>query len=190
MNKQDYEQKRAECWEEYCKTHPLCNTPVMRLNFDWIFDRAFALGKLQASDGQVKETISQEKETTTQQDYKSTELECWCDFCNTEIARKNSFDRALVKAANNFAFFRGYRFGKQKKNADTVISGWAARHGNGPNVSGLRIYTVKPKRIELLKMWDGHGEKSVLIDHRFFPDLTWESDPEPVEIIIKRKKNG
>lgn len=23
-----------------------------------------------------------------------------------------------------------------------------------------------------------------------FPDLTWESEPEPVEIIIKRKKNG
>lgn len=123
MTNKDYEQKRAECREEYCKTHPLCNTHVMRLNFDWIFDRAFALGK-------------------------------------------------------------------QEKDADTVISGWAARHGNGPNVSGLRIYTVKPKRIELLKMWDGHGEKSVLIDHRFFPDLTWEDDPIESEIILKRKKKN
>ena len=45
MNNQEYEQKKRECWEEYCQTHPLCNTPVMRLNFDWTFDRAYALGK-------------------------------------------------------------------------------------------------------------------------------------------------
>lgn len=45
MTQSEYEQKRWECWEEYCQTHPLCNTPVMRLNFDWTFDRAYALGK-------------------------------------------------------------------------------------------------------------------------------------------------
>lgn len=77
--------------------------PVSRYDvFCAAFDRAYALGR--------------EKEVaTTQQDYKSSELECWCDFCNTEVARRNSFDKALVKAANNFAFFRGYRLGKQKE---------------------------------------------------------------------------
>lgn len=32
------------------------------------------------------------------------------------------------------------------------------------------------------------AQKSVL--ERLFPDLTWESDPIEVELIIKRKKNG
>lgn len=45
MANKDHEQKKRECWEEYCETHPLCNTPVMRLNFDWTFDRAYILGK-------------------------------------------------------------------------------------------------------------------------------------------------
>lgn len=53
MTQNDYEAKKRECWEEYCKTHPLCNTPVMRLNFDWTFSRAYDLGK-------EKEAITQE----------------------------------------------------------------------------------------------------------------------------------
>lgn len=54
MNNQDYETKKRECWDEYCKTHPLCNTSVMRLNFDWTFDRAYALGK-QEKDAEKKD---------------------------------------------------------------------------------------------------------------------------------------
>lgn len=132
----------------------------------------FALGK-------------QEKDATMQQDYKSGELECWCDFCNTEIARRNSFDRALVKAANNFAFFRGYRFGKQEKDADTVIQGWVARDESGD----LYMYICKPKKISNLGYWDG-DVVDVAPSNNLFPDLTWSDNPIEVEIIIKRKKNG
>lgn len=73
---------------------------------------------------------------------------------------------------------------------DTVIQGWVARSKDCPNDLGLRVYTVKPDRRENRNGWNGHGEMSYLIDCRLFPDLTWESDPEPVEITIKRKKNG
>lgn len=45
MIQEEYEQKRRECWKKYCEAHPLCNTPVMRMNFDWTFSRAYALGK-------------------------------------------------------------------------------------------------------------------------------------------------
>lgn len=60
MNNQDYEQKKRECWEEYRQTHPLCNTPVMHLNFDWIFDRAFALGKKAAELSSNSEQLNAE----------------------------------------------------------------------------------------------------------------------------------
>lgn len=123
------------------------------------------------------------------QDYEQKKRECWEEFKRTNLDGEVQWQPVSRYDVFCAAFDRAFALGKQEKDAeDTVISGWAARHGNGPNVSGLRIYTVKPKRIVLLKMWDGHGEKSVLIDHRFFPDLTWDSDPEPVEITIKRKK--
>lgn len=62
MTKTEYDQKRAECWEEYCKTHPLCNTHVMRLNLDWIFDRAFAIGKQAAELSSNSEQLNAEGE--------------------------------------------------------------------------------------------------------------------------------
>lgn len=33
-------------------------------------------------------------------------------------------------------------------------------------------------------------KKTYLLDTGLFPDMDSESDPEPVEIIIKKKKNG
>lgn len=56
MTQTEYERKKRECWEEYCQTHPLCNTPVMRLNFDWTFDRAYALGKGVIQKGKTLDT--------------------------------------------------------------------------------------------------------------------------------------
>lgn len=73
---------------------------------------------------------------------------------------------------------------------NTVIQGWVARDGGGPNDLGLRVYSVKPKRMEGLKRWNGRGEKTTLIDCRLFPDLTWDSEPIEVEIIFKRKKTN
>ena len=66
---------------------------------------------------------------------------------------------------------------------DTVIQGWMSRDKNGD----LYIYTCKPERISNLGYWDGNVS-DITLSNDLFPDLTWESDPEPVEIIIKRKK--
>lgn len=173
MTQTEYESKKRECWEEFTIISPQYKA------FSFAFDRAYDIGK-------------EKEDATTQQDYKSSELECWCDFCNTEIARKNSFDRALVKAANNFAFFRGYRFGKQEKDAeDTVISGWVCRDKfrNEPFTSDLFIVLEKPTRVEEWGKWCDCGDY-IELDSTLFPDITWDSDPLEVEIIIKRKKNG
>ena len=122
MNNQEYEQKKRECWEEYCQTHPLCNTPVMRLNFDWTFDRAYALGK------------------------------------------------------------------REKDAEEIMISGWVARDSDGT----LTLFEVKPERVRYIRSNKGLWMAKYMTDliSELFPDLTWESDPEPIEIIIKRKKNG
>lgn len=65
---------------------------------------------------------------------------------------------------------------------DTVIQGWVARDKDGD----VFLYQNEPDRNEIV--WDGYMMRSLPIDS--FPDLTWESDPEQVEIILKRKKNG
>lgn len=180
MNKQEYEQKRRESWEEFVRTTDKILTP--RDAFLFAFDRAYALGK-------QTEAITQE------------EIEKAAEKFADGIRIPASFHGVMVPFIDGLAhdaYLQGAKdcLGKQETKQeikqetdaeDTVIIGLVARHGNGPNVLGLRIYTVKPKR-EVLKRWDGHGEKSVLIDHRLFPDLTWDSEPEPVEIIIKRKK--
>lgn len=45
MEKQSYGQKKYDCWQEYCLTHPLCNTDALRPHFDWIFSQAYIIGK-------------------------------------------------------------------------------------------------------------------------------------------------
>lgn len=55
MTNQEYEQKKRECWIEFCKEHPI-ETPNMAIGeaFSAAFDRAFTLGK-------QTETITQEQ---------------------------------------------------------------------------------------------------------------------------------
>lgn len=74
---------------------------------------------------------------------------------------------------------------------ETVIQGWVARNKNGlPSL--FRLY--RPER-----GYDYNGDfgewgtsigYQMTIPNRLFPDLTWESEPLEVEIILKRKKNG
>lgn len=67
---------------------------------------------------------------------------------------------------------------------EQVIDGWVARGYNGPRDLGLRVYSVKPKRYDKRKEWNGHGRLSYLIDHRLFPEVTWESEPKRVKITL------
>lgn len=89
------------------------------------------------------------------------------------------------------AFDRAYALGKKIGNSDfsdaevAVISGWVARDGSG----SLNVFDEEPTRDEELEMWSD-GLDHFGLPYSSFPDLTWESEPLKVEIIIKRKKNG
>lgn len=66
-----------------------------------------------------------------------------------------------------------------------VISGWVAKDSD---VQWVYLYGSMPTRG--INMWNGHGSLLMPLDANSFPDLTWESEPQEVELIIKRKKNG
>ena len=46
MTDKEYEQKKRECWEEFCRANPSHNKSIFaRKVFDFAFDRAYTLGK-------------------------------------------------------------------------------------------------------------------------------------------------
>ena len=147
----------------------------------------------------------------TQQDYDQKKRECFVKFC-----KDNGIDQEVnisIFDAFDQIFDRAFALGKQEKDgidlkkldkklddalkketkeslnqwlsekdADTVIQGWVARDFDGD----VFLYQNEPDRNEIA--WNGYMMHSLPVDS--FPDLTWESDPIEVEIIIKRKKNG
>ena len=78
-------------------------------------------------------------------------------------------------------FYRASDFDFNVDAEETVISGWVARDSN-PH----RLYIYYRKPIRLSDMWTALDE-SFKIDSNLFPDLTWESEPIKVSILIKRE---
>lgn len=71
------------------------------------------------------------------------------------------------------------------EDVDTVIQGWIARDKNGDLVccAGSRPY-----KEENIPFWKVNFRNFIeCIPNDLYPDLTWDSEPEEVEIIIKRK---
>lgn len=116
----------------------------------------------------------------TQQEYNFKRQKCWEEYLRKQISEgKSSYSAFLA------SFDRAYALGKQEKDADTVIQGWVARDKSGY----LVLHYKKPHRtLGNAKWYSAQSQKSLPRDS--FPDLTWESDPIEVELIIKRKKNG
>lgn len=94
-------------------------------------------------------------------------------------AKMCSFTEADYTAIRKAVEF-GISLAKSKTAEDTVIQGWVARDCDGD----VFLYQNEPDRNEMF--WNGYMMHSLPIDS--FPDLTWESDPIEVEIILKRKK--
>lgn len=149
MTQPEYEQKKRECWEDFCR-----HIVDEEEEFYNMFDRAYSLGK-------EKEIISQYEIDEAAEDYVSFKKsgECILSY--------------IVKRACRRAFKDGANFalGKQENDMEgTVIQGWVCRDKKD-NV--LYLHVEKPY---------------LLLDKSLFPNLTWESDPIEVELIIKRKK--
>lgn len=126
----------------------------------------------------------------TEQEYKQKKRKCWEQFC-----KDNGIDHEVnigIFDAFDQIFDRAYALGKQEKDADTVIQGWVCRDKKD---NALYLHVEKPYSAQSgCDVWDdpdwwGIDCASFLpLDKSLFPNLTWESDPQEVEITIKRKK--
>lgn len=117
-------------------------------------------------------------------DYEQKKRECWKEFIGTD-----GIPTERLRACLDFAFERAYALGKQESKQEskqeTVIQGWVAVDDDGD----LFLYRTKPARDEVSGMWLSH-ECPLDVGINLFPDLSWDDDPQEVEIVIKRKKNG
>lgn len=182
MTRQEYEQKKRECWEEYWRTHKTylhgdSAEIVLYETFTDTFDRAFALGKQFGNSEQV-------------------DVEKAAERYADEIRIPASIPGVMVPLLHDIAkssYLQGAQdfLGKQETKQETVIQGWVCRDKEWDKVlfaSDLYLSMEYPTREEWAGTWRGMGAY-IPLDTELFPDLTWESDPEPIEIIIKRKKN-
>lgn len=167
MTQTDYEQKKRECWEEFCQ-HIVDEEEA----FYNIFDRAYALGK-------QTETITQEEVESEAKDY---------------AYNVGDSDWEQLRVRDAFVDGANFALGKQEKDAeDTVIQGWVCRDKKD---NALNLHAEKPYRAQSgydisdePDWWESDCASFLPLDKNLFPDLTWESEPQECEIIIKRKRN-
>ena len=187
MTDKEYQQKKRECWEEFCKDPHLCDShSLTKSTFNFAFDRAYALGK-------EKETITQEDiikggREAVRKEYLCEKCE-WkndCDLCGGENTAFDCCECPADSYEDGFKAGANFALGKQKKDADTVIQGWVARDSDGT----LSLFAVKPERVRYRRRNGGlwMAKTMTYLIPELFPDLTWDSDPIEVELIIKRKK--
>lgn len=123
-------------------------------------------------------------------DYENKRRECWEEYKRENLDGEVQWQPVSRYDVFCAAFDRAYALSRQEKDVDTVIQGWVARDEN----KKLFIYRNKTAPERRISYWKKEscwiGDVLAEIDATLFPDLTWESDPSPVEIIIKRKKNG
>ena len=172
MTQPDYDQKKRECFVKFCKDNGIDQEVNISIfdAFDQIFDRAYALGK-QEKDAEDDRTLKVNRQL----------------FCQLCANADDYINEHLEEEDSDYTYYQGrsdalhelYR-GECKDADETVISGWVARDKD----DDVFLYQNQPDRNEIA--WNGYMMHSLPTDS--FPDLTWESEPLPVEIILKRKK--
>ena len=78
------------------------------------------------------------------------------------------------------------------ENNNTVIQEWVCRdkRHNALNLNAEEPYQTYShySTVDKPDWWESNCTSFLPLDNSLFPDLTWESDPQKVEITIKRKK--
>lgn len=108
-----------------------------------------------------------------------------------EVTERQSWNKEVIYVCNG-TFYRTSELDFNADEEATVIQGWVAideAYGQ------CFLHTEKPiQKAQPIAdtgdydtVWDSDG-KTYLIDAGLFPDMDSDSDPEEVEIIIKRKK--
>ena len=198
MQNKDYENKRRECWEEYKRENldgEVQWQPVSRYDvFCAAFDRAYALGKQEkdAEETPISERLYEEEKGQLEGIYYY--LKRAADKQENDSVSVAILFEVMERLEDMFGIdlLTNGHVKPTPKDADTVIQGWVCRDKYWQKdifPSDLFLAMEKPQRNEEWKAWTDMGA-NIPLNTELFPDLTWESDPEPVEIIIKRKKNG
>lgn len=121
------------------------------------------------------------------QDYEKAECKSYRDYQKSDL--RKLLDEPNEWLAHKWGFNAGYRLGMEAAKKQPGISGWIARDKDG-ELALFREYD-KPFKSGEYDYWISDFPRIGRdIPEDLFPDLTWETDPQPVEIIIKRKKNG
>lgn len=198
MQNKDYENKRRECWEEYKRENldgEVQWQPVSRYDvFCAAFDRAYALGKQEkdAEETPISERLYEEEKGQLEGIYYY--LKRAADKQENDSVSVAILFEVMERLEDMFGIdlLTNGHVKPTPKDADTVIQGWVCRDKYWQKdifPSDLFLAMEKPQRNEEWKAWTDMGAY-IPLNTELLPDLTWESDPEPVEIIIKRKKNG
>lgn len=167
MNTKEYDQKKWECWATFKQQSECEGGCLMADAFFHAFDRAYALGK-QERDAEGT-TPNNRLKARRKSDGEIIEVREW----------RGASD-VIYSSPDMNQFYQASELDFNVDAEETVIQGWVARDYDGD----VFLYQNEPDRNEIA--WNGYMMHSLPIDS--FPDLTWESEPEPVEIIIKRKK--
>lgn len=186
MKQTEYEQKRRECWKDFCR-ELLPNDDseaTVQDVLDYAFDRAYALGKQEkdAEDGSLWSRLTDDEKREMQCRYHTNE-------CVLRDHKKRTGDKAQSKAVARMKLLESL-FGKDNlknhktnKEQDTVIQGWVLVDEETFQRI-VRVHKITCGDYEAV--WDS-GEPEFNLEE-VFPDMDSDSDPQPVEIIIKRKK--
>ena len=184
MTDQGYEHKRTECWEEFKRENldgEVQWQPVSRYDvFCAAFDCAYALGKQEIKQ-EIKQEVIESNAVGYAMDVNNDRLSTYPEAIRPQLYPEYDMD----DLANAFEAGAQFALGKQEKDADAVIQGWVARDMN----DNLYVYCHKPKRNLMECLWEGEIV-NIPIYNDTFPELTWESEPQECEIIIKRKKKN
>lgn len=100
-----------------------------------------------------------------------------------EVRRWRGASDVIYSSPDMNQFYQASDLDFNVDSEEIVISGWLSREKDGD----LYIYTCKPERNSSRGCWVGNVA-DVTPSNDLFPDLTWESEPLQVEIILKRKK--
>lgn len=113
MTDQEYEQKKRECWDEFCKSNGLYDQVhvLVPTAFYYAFDRAYALSR-------EKETISQEDIQKAADNYAESAYYPApdCGWYESDDRQMKDVLSDTFKAGANFAL------GKQEKDAEKTLS--------------------------------------------------------------------
>lgn len=113
-----------------------------------------------------------------------------------EDATIRDFDKT-AKAWDSYDMMQAFESGAnlflgKQNDADTVIQGWVCRDKKD---NALNLHAEEPYRAQSgydvcdePDWWESDCASFLPLDKSLFPDLTWDDEPQQVEIIIKRKK--